>query len=165
MTGSLYVVMGPSGCGKSRTAAALSNALKVPMIEGDDFHSSTNVGKMASGLPLKDADRVAWLDAIATKLESLSADSLVLACSALTPFVQERLRQIPNRHTRFVFLDAPKDVLADRMERRTGHFMPAALLDSQLEALSPPEDALIVDAREPVEEIVRSIRAQLGSGP
>ncbi len=35
--------------------------------------------------------------------------------------------------------------------------MPASLLDSQLEALDAPEDATVVDAREPVDSIVARI--------
>ena len=63
---------------------------------------------------------------------------------------------------RFVFLDVDPVTLAARMKARR-HFMPPALLDSQLATLEVPsaEEALRVDASRPVEEVVDTIAASL----
>jgi len=53
--------MGVSGCGKSTLGNALAESLKVPFIEGDDFHPQSNIEKMKRGTPLTDADRETWL--------------------------------------------------------------------------------------------------------
>ncbi len=157
----LIVIMGPSGCGKSRVSAALSQAIDAPMLEGDDFHSAANRARMASGIALTDTDRAGWLDSIGRALADTPAPRVVLACSALTPYVQSRLREATDRKVRFVLLDAPREVLEDRLRSRPDHFMPASLLDSQLEALDVPADALVVDARDPVGSIVAQIVAAL----
>lgn len=151
------MVMGPSGCGKSRIGAALAKRLGAPLLEADDFHSAANRQKMASGTPLTDEDRAAWLDSIISELEQMKAPHTVLACSALTDYAQDRLSNVAKMATRFILLQAPKALLAQRMERRSGHFMPVSLLDSQLEALRAPQDAMIIDARETVETIITRI--------
>ena len=153
----LIVVMGPSGAGKSRVGSALAAELSVPMLEGDDFHTDEARKKMASGIALEDADRTVWVDRLVAQIEAETAEQVVLACSALTHYVQRRLRNQVSRHPVFVLLDAPREVLADRMQQRDGHFMPVSLLDSQLEALRAPDDAIVVDACESVETIVDSI--------
>ncbi|WP_298468594.1 gluconokinase, GntK/IdnK-type [uncultured Erythrobacter sp.] len=157
----LIVVMGPSGCGKSSVSAALAETIGAPMLEGDDFHSDKNRAKMASGHPLTDSDRAGWLDAIWHALETHLAPRVLLACSALTPYVQSRLREASNRDIRFVLLDVPRDVLAERLERRTDHFMPPTLLDSQIEALKVPQDAIVIDASQSVDAIVAEVVSQL----
>jgi gluconokinase len=58
------VVMGVSGTGKSTLGAALSKALRLPFIDGDDLHPQSNVDKMSRGDPLTDADRQPWLETI-----------------------------------------------------------------------------------------------------
>ncbi|MEL6530343.1 MAG: gluconokinase, GntK/IdnK-type [Pseudomonadota bacterium] len=157
----LIVIMGPSGCGKSSVSAALSNAIGAPMLEADDFHSQANRTKMTAGKPLTDADRAGWLDRIWQALSDKLAPRVVLACSALTPYVQSRLREATDRSVHFVLLNAPRDVLLERVSSRRDHFMPASLLDSQLEALEAPDGAITIDAREPVGVIVPKIVAAL----
>ncbi|MDJ0643375.1 MAG: gluconokinase [Erythrobacter sp.] len=157
----LIVVMGPSGCGKSSVAKALSKAIGAPMLEGDDCHSESNRAKMASGSALTDLDRADWLDAIWHALDASLAQQIVLACSALTPYVQSRLREASNREVTFILLDAPRETLAERLEGRAGHFMPATLLASQLEALDPPPDAMVVDARQPIGAMTSEIVSRL----
>ncbi|MEM8724101.1 MAG: gluconokinase, GntK/IdnK-type [Pseudomonadota bacterium] len=157
----LIVIMGPSGCGKSTVSAALASAIGAPMLEGDDYHSDKNRAKMTSGEPLSDCDRAGWLDAIWHALEAHLAPRVVLACSALTPYVQSRLREASDRNVRFVLLDLPREVLAKRLEARTDHFMPSSLLESQLDALRAPQDAIVVDASQSVDAIVAKILRQL----
>ena len=118
----LIVVMGPSGAGKSRIGSALAKELSVPMLEGDDFHTDEAREKMASGVALEDSDRTVWIDRLVTQIEAETAEQVVLACSALTHYVQRRLRNQVNRHPVFVLLDAPREVLAERMQQREGAF-------------------------------------------
>ena len=146
--------MGPSGAGKSRVGAALAAELGAPFLEGDDFHPPGNIATMRGGAPLTDADRAGWVEAIMAAVGEGSAPLTVLACSALTPFVQARLRSGATHAPVFLLLDAPRAVLAGRLAARTDHFMPPALLDSQLAALRPPPDAVRLDASQPVEAVV-----------
>ncbi|MDY7098562.1 MAG: gluconokinase, GntK/IdnK-type [Pseudomonadota bacterium] len=161
MVHTLIVIMGPSGSGKSRVSAALAQRMDLPVLEGDDFHPETNRQKMASGQPLSDQDRAEWITCIEQRLKGLKGQTVILACSALTAFVQYRLQSFAHHQPRFILLDAPRDVLFARMQQREGHFMPVSLLDSQLEALSAPQGALVIDARMPVEAIVSEISAAL----
>lgn len=157
MKHSLLVIMGPSGCGKSRIGEVLSAALDIPMIEGDDYHPQINIDKMSSGQPLSDTERKAWLDAIEERLEREFAEQIILACSALTPYVQGRFRSLARWQPRFFLLQAPKELLLLRMRKRKHHFMPLELLDSQCAALSVPHDAHIIDAKQSIDQIVATI--------
>ncbi|MEL7445346.1 MAG: gluconokinase, partial [Pseudomonadota bacterium] len=132
-----------------------------PMFEGDDYHPASNREKMAAGEALTDKDRASWLDALLEAIIHEMAPVAVLACSALTPYVQQRLRGCASHCVQFVLLEASREVLAERMQSRADHFMPLSLLDSQIEALSPPSDAIRIDARETVERIVAQITARL----
>ncbi len=161
MTARLVIIMGPSGCGKSRIAGALAEAMAAPMLEGDDFHPPVNRAKMTAGEPLTDGDRAGWIDAMLGAIAEREEALVVLACSALTRYVQDRLKTVPGRETRFVLLDAPRETLIARMTSREGHFMPVSLLDSQLEALDVPTGAIRIDAEQTVSAIVRQIAAAL----
>jgi gluconokinase len=118
---------------------------------------------MAAGIPLTDADRMPWLE----RLRGLVAEALargedaVLACSALKRSYRQLLT-VDSARVRWVYLWAPREVIESRLVRRTGHFMPMALLGSQLEALEAPEDALHVDVTPGLDEVVATIRARLG---
>ena len=143
------VVMGVSGCGKSTLARALAGALAVDFIEGDDLHPPANVQRMSAGIPLTDDDRQDWLDAIGARLGAAHARDrgLVVACSALKRRYRDQLRrQAPA--LRLVHLHGDAALLAERLKRRSGHYMPPSLLPSQLEALeqpAPEEDAVLLD--------------------
>lgn len=149
--------MGPSGCGKSTIAGRAAKQRGEPYIEGDDHHPPENRAKMASGRPLTDEDRVIWLDNLQREVAKTNADCIWLACSALTPFVQMRLQQDAQRTVRFVLLDVPVSMLEQRLRERSEHFMPPELLQSQIDALVPPENALRVDASRPQAEVIKHI--------
>ncbi len=159
------VVMGVCGAGKTEIGRRLAAALHWTFLDADDFHPPTNVAKMRAGTPLTDADRWPWLDALAAVLRDAAAGqgNAVLACSALARRYRDRLG-LPHPLIRLVHLDDAGGVIRRRLEQRAGHFMPTALLDSQLALLERPtadERPIIVDvAREP-EAIVRSIVATL----
>ena len=150
----MVLVMGVSGSGKSSVGAALAERLGVPFLEGDSLHPAGNVVKMAAGVPLDDADRAPWLDAI-TGWMGARRDGVV-ACSALKRAYRDRLRTA-TPDLRIVALVPPERVLAKRLGHRRGHFMPGSLLDSQLATLEVPgkdETALLVTENEPTEQTV-----------
>lgn len=132
------VVMGVSGVGKTSVGERLAARLGVPFIEGDTLHPRSNVEKMSAGVPLTDDDRWPWLDAIGAAIERASAGMVVVTCSALKRSYRRRLAATAGRPLVFLFLDASRETLAARLAARYGHFMPAALLDSQFAALEPP---------------------------
>ena len=148
----LYVVMGVSGTGKSLIGSAFARALGIDFVEGDEYHSAENVERMASGIPLTDEDRLGWLHALAVRLgEAKSAGTgLVMSCSALKRSYRDLLRA-EAVDLQFVFLRGSRALLAERLAGRRGHFMPPALLDSQLATLeepSPDEGAWVCDIGE-----------------
>lgn len=149
--------MGVSGSGKTSMGMALAAALRAPFLEGDDLHPTANRAKMAAGVPLDDADRAPWLSAIAAWMGARTDG--VVACSALRRVYRDRLRQAAPA-ARFVLLAPPEPVLAARLGRRQGHFMPTSLLASQLATLEPPdpdEHTLVVTADEPTQVTVARI--------
>lgn len=155
--------MGVSGCGKSTVGAALASALHVEFIEGDAFHPRENVARMAAGIALTDADRAGWLRALAAHIAQAASRGVVVSCSALKRAYRDVLRRA--QPVRFLWLDVPRAQLEARLATRTGHYMPASLLDSQLATLEPPgadEDALRLDGTAPVPDLVAEALARLG---
>ena len=149
------VVMGVAGCGKSSLGQAVAQAIGRPLIEGDDFHSESNRAKMRAAVPLTDADRDGWLDALTRELARHS-QGVVLTCSALKRRYRDILRA-GGGEVRFVHLHGERALITRRMDARTGHFMPAALLDSQLrdlEPLEPDEAGVTLDVRDPPDKLV-----------
>ncbi|SCB58307.1 gluconate kinase, SKI family [Rhizobium aethiopicum] len=134
------VVMGVSGCGKSSVGERIAVQYGLPFLEGDQLHPAVNVEKMAKGIPLTDNDRLPWLDRIGEEVRAAqkASQGLVISCSALKRNYRDRLRQAAGGHLAFVFLEGSREILLSRMQARQGHFMPASLLDSQLQTLEPP---------------------------
>jgi len=143
--------------------SALARRLGWSFYDGDDFHPSSNITKMASGVPLSDADRGPWLVRLRELLVRHDREerNVVLACSALKQTFRSRLQE-GLRDLRWIYLHAELELIRRRLEERKGHFMPAALIDSQFDALEEPENALIVDANQPLDQIVEGIVAGLG---
>lgn len=160
------VLMGVSGCGKSTVGAALSAQIGQPYRDGDDLHPTCNVEKMRSGQALTDQDRWPWLDLCATALREAEG-GLILGCSALRRVYRDRLRRSSGLSGLvFVHLTGPDAVLQARIGTRAGHYMPAALLQSQIATLEPPgadENAVIISIDQPVGAIVTEIIAALST--
>jgi gluconokinase len=159
------VVMGVCGAGKTEIGRRLAAALGWDFRDADDFHPAANVAKMRSGRPLDDADRWPWLDALAGVLQEAVAGhgQTVLACSAVARRYRDRLG-LPHPQIRLVHLDDPAGVIRQRLERRTGHFMPPALLESQLALLERPgadERPIVADVAATPDEIVSAVLAAL----
>lgn len=146
----LLVVMGVSGSGKTTIAQGLHALLGWPFQEGDALHPAYNVQKMASGTPLTDEDRTPWLAACRAWLEQCSAQKTgaILTCSALKHSYRNFLRNT-GLNPLFLYLHTDEEILRSRLLNRQGHYMPAALLPSQLETLEPPtqtERALSIES-------------------
>lgn len=164
----ILIVMGVSGSGKSVVGRALARRLDLPFLDGDDLHPPGNLAKMRAGHPLDDTDRSAWLDAIAERIDRqlASGQGCVVACSALKRAYRERLVRA-REAVRIVFLDGAPALIADRLGARRGHFMPPALLGSQLAALErpePDEEAIRVGIDASPEAIAGAIMERLGQG-
>ena len=135
----VLVLMGVSGCGKSTVAALLAGELDWPFEEGDSLHPHANVEKMAAGHALDDEDRWPWLEKVAEWVEECldSGRSGIITCSSL----KRSYRDIIDRRghgIEFVYLAGSKELIAERLATRHGHFMPSSLLDSQFETLEEP---------------------------
>jgi gluconokinase len=161
--------MGVSGSGKSTIGDALAKRLGWLYEDGDKFHPASNVAKMAAGHPLTDEDRWPWLRAIADEIDRLGAAGVrsVIACSALRRVYRDILVHGRN-DIRLVYLNGTQALIADRLSRRKGHFMPQGLLESQFNTLEPPaadERAVTVSIDAPVDRIVDDALRQLDLRP
>ncbi len=154
------VVMGPSGSGKTAIGAALAVDFGLDFVDADDLHPASNVEKMEAGFPLDDDDRMPWLDTVGATLAA--APGLILACSALARRYRDRIRAAAP-DTVFVELRVSRGELDRRMRSRQ-HFMPPALLDSQLstlEHLESDERGVVIDNDGGIIEVAGRARAAL----
>ncbi len=164
----VLVVMGVSGSGKSTIAAMLAHRLRWIYEDGDWLHPKSNIEKMHHGEPLDDADRWPWLHAIADWIDATrkSGNRGVVACSALKRAYRDILVG-ERKDVGLVFLQGDRDLIAQRIAARADHFMPPGLLDSQFQALEPPqadERAIVVSIVPHPREIVETIVQKLGIG-
>src|SRR3954463_2782779 len=155
----VIVVMGVAGAGKTTIASGLAERLGVPFVEGDSLHPPANVKKMAAGIPLTDEDRWPWLDAIGERMEveRATGHGVVVSCSALKHSYRDALRKKVAGRVQFVLLDGSPELISSRMRKRKGHFMPAALLDSQFATLERPsadEHAVVLDISHTIPSLV-----------
>ncbi|MGW6292332.1 gluconokinase [Streptomyces sp. NPDC055058] len=165
MTGTrVVVVMGVTGTGKTTIGVLLAARFGVPYAEGDDLHSRANVAKMSSGVPLTDEDRGPWLDAIGAWARDRAGAGGVISGSALRRAYRDRVRAAAPGIV-FVHLTGDRALIASRLARRQGHFMPTELLASQLAALQPlePDEAgVTVDVsgtpEETTDRVVEALR-------
>jgi gluconokinase len=154
------LVMGVSGSGKSTVGALLAQALKLRFVDADNLHSDNNKKKMASGIPLDDADRQPWLDSVGAQL---AQGGVVIACSALRRCYRDRLRLIAAQF-RLIYLYGTPQLLAERLGARAHEFMPARLLGSQLASLEPPgadEWPIALNIKSPPDVLVECALAEL----
>ena len=153
--------MGVSGSGKSTLGAALAAALGVAFTEGDTLHPAANIAKMSAGVPLDDEDRAPFLAAVGEALRT--SGGIVITCSALKRRYRDVLRSA-QPGVCFVLPLVGEDVLLDRTRQRRDHFMPAALLTSQIEDFerpSPDEDVIVVDGGTPTRQQIETVLSEL----
>jgi len=152
-----FVFMGVSGSGKTSVAERIAARLELPFAEADAFHPEANISKMSAGVPLTDEDRWPWLTELADWIAAheVLGESTVMACSALRRSYRDVLRRgAPGVH--FVHMHGTEEVIWERIEAREDHFMPPALLRSQLETLErlgPDEEGLELDVRGDLDEL------------
>lgn len=158
----VIILIGVSGCGKTTIGIELSEKVGCLFLDGDDFHSEANIKKMSGGVPLTEADRRPWLNTLRRKIEQYldSDENLVLACSALSRQSRELLRG-DNNDVRYVYLQGSKELIAQRLKNRKGHFMHPDLLDSQFDTLQEPDAAIVVCITQSPQEIVAQISSDL----
>jgi gluconokinase len=135
------VVMGVSGSGKTTLARALADAWPATFLDADDFHDAAAKAHMAAGQPLTDDMRLPWVERIAVELHRrvTAGEQVSLAFSGLRRGHRDLLRGT-GLPMRFLFLHGEAPLIAARMHERSGHYMPASLLDSQFAALEDPRD-------------------------
>ena len=159
--------MGVAGAGKTTVGHLLARELEFQFVEGDAYHSAANVAKMRAGTPLDDPDREPWLAALAGAIAVWidQRRDVVLACSALRRSYRERLAGGCDE-VNFVYLRGARVLIRRRLATRHGHYMPAALLDSQFAALEEPgpdERAIAVEISPSPQDVVATIRDKLTS--
>jgi len=157
----VLIVMGVSGVGKSTIAELLNTHLHWPYQEGDDLHSAANVEKMKHGIPLNDADRMPWLHAIRDWIVARvdANEPGIVTCSALKRSYRDLL-VVDSSRVRILYLHTDEATIEEHLRRRTGHFMPPTLLDSQLKTLEEPaadEHPITIEVLETADETVASI--------
>lgn len=162
----IIIVMGVSGSGKTEIGRTLAHELGAEFFDADDFHSPSNVTLMRQGIPLDDEKRGPWLDRLAALIDAAikARQHMVLACSALTRSYRKQLG-VGRSQVRLVHLDGEESLLRERLEQRTGHFMPASLLASQCALLERPTDdeqPIRVDISLPPDAIIRQIMVATG---
>ena len=164
----IIIVMGVSSSGKSTVGAALGRALHAPFLDGDKYHPEANVEKMRAGTPLTDEDRWPWLEALTAALKD-AADKkkgvAVGACSALKKAYRDFITEKAGEPVLFVYLHGSREVIGERMARRSHEYMPTSLLDSQFATLEVPdpaaENVISVPVTDSVEKIVRTVTGAL----
>jgi gluconokinase len=157
----VVIVMGVTGAGKTTVGNMLAGQMAWTFVDADSFHSAANVDKMRRGIPLDDADRAPWLQAMRDAISQWIQDrgNVVLACSALKRSYRDELRVGPE--VKVVYLKGSKELISSRLRQRHGHFAGESILAGQFADLEEPTDAIVVDVGLSPEEIVRGIREQL----
>lgn len=157
----IVLIMGTTASGKTTIGTLLSKRLGWEFADGDDFHPAANIAKMKQGIPLTDADRAPWLQALHDKIVAWSAESqnVVLACSALKQSYRDEL--LVGSLVKLVYLKGSYELFAQRVQARKGHFAKIDILAGQFKDLEEPAEAITVDARHSPEEMTDEICASL----
>jgi gluconokinase len=157
----IYIVMGVEGSGKTTIAKMLAEKSGSVFLEADQFHSAANKEKMSRGIPLTDADRLPWLEAIHAELvkQDAAGKNAILACSALKAEYREILST--GLRVRYVYLKGSYELIQSRLQARHGHFAGESILANQFEILEEPKDAIVADVTPPPEEIVAEVLAKI----
>lgn len=164
------IVAGVSGSGKTTVGALLAGRLGWQFADADAFHPAANVAKMRAGIPLTDADHLPWLHAITAWMhERIARDEpAVVTCSALKRAYRDAL--LGGRpQARMIFLSVDREEAARRLAARHGHFFGSGLLNSQFDALEPPQPGepgvtVVPSGRDPAQTVAAIIAVVRGAG-
>ena len=163
MSPTLIFVCGVSGSGKTTIGQLLSERCDIPFFDADDYHSPANKKKMHEGQALNDNDRSEWLKRLnQLAIEQCAVKGAIIACSALKEQYRQILADTISVPVHWVFLKGSFSLIEERMKKRTDHYMPASLLQSQFDILEMPANNVIVQdiARGPAviaEDIYRQL--------
>ncbi len=153
----IIFIMGVSGSGKTTAGKLLAERIHIPFFDADDYHSPANIEKMKAGSPLTDADRQNWLQTMnQLAIQQQTKKGAVIACSALKQSYRDGLQKNIVL-SRWFFLEGSQELILERMQKRKGHFMPPALLQSQLDSLEPPASAITIPIDKDPSTIVSTI--------
>lgn len=158
----IILIMGTTGSGKTTVGSLLAARLAWEFADADDYHPPANVAKMRQGIPLTDADRAPWLQALHDRIVRWNAEgrNVVLACSALKQSYRDEL--LVSSAVKLVYLKGSYELFSRRIQSRHGHFAPIGILAGQFRDLEEPSDAITIDATLAVQEIVTHICVKLG---
>jgi carbohydrate kinase (thermoresistant glucokinase family) len=159
----IFIIMGVSGCGKSTLGIALGKYLDIPFFDGDDFHPPGNIQKMSAGVPLEDSDREPWLIRLNNLAMQHQGDGAVIACSALKESYRQLLQNGLEENIIWVYLHGTYQELLERVSGRSEHYMPSALLQSQFDALQPPQYGIHIPVSLSVDEAITKISEESNS--
>ncbi len=150
--------MGVSGSGKTTIGKALSQELGYAFYDADDFHPPENIAKMSQGIPLKDSDRIPWLNAIKSVINEHQKQqkNAIITCSALKQSYRNLLQE-NTRNIIWIYLKGNYEIILQRLQQRSEHFMKENMLLSQFQTLEEPENAVIIDINLSVQNIVKEI--------
>ena len=151
--------MGVSGSGKTTIGRTLSQTLGYSFFDADDFHPKKNIDKMSSGLSLNDQDRLPWIGRLNDLLCQKQDQGLILACSSLKESYRQRLSE--GLEIDWFYLKGSYELILQRLENRSHHFMPNELLKSQFDTLEEPDYAIAIAIDKPIEKIIEHIKNHL----
>lgn len=157
--------MGVCGCGKTLIGQMFADAVGGAFEDADHFHPKENVAKMSVGIPLTDEDRRPWFAALRSRILEMRGRTpcYVLACSALKQAYRDALRDgDPATDLVFVYLHGSRELIAERMAGRKGHYMPPSLIDSQFAILEDPPEAIRISIDQTPDEILQNVLLSLG---
>jgi gluconokinase len=162
MTNKVIIIMGVSGSGKTTIGKMLAEKTGYEFYDADSFHPPQNIDRMKAGIPLTDEDRWPWLDSMNHfAKEKIKTGNVILTCSALKEMYRLRLCNGIEKYCQWVFLKGSYEIVLKRMQDRKEHYMPVSLLQSQLDALEEPADAITADITHSKEGIVKYIISKI----